>query len=124
MNKPSQRKHHELQAWQVAMRLAREVYELTPRLPAHEQYGLTSQLRRSAVSVPSNVAEGAARSSTREFVHFLSIARASLSEIDTQLMLARDLGFVEDKQLPQITETLDHAFGVLGGLINSLRTRI
>jgi len=124
MDKPAQRKHHELQAWQVAMRLAREVYQLTALFPAREQYGLTSQLRRSAVSVPSNIAEGAARNSTREFVHFLHIARASLSEIDTQLILARDLGFVGDEQLPNIMETLDHAFGVLGGLINSLKTRI
>lgn len=60
MNKPAQRRHHELQAWQVAMRLAREVYELTAGFPPAELYGLTSQLRRSAVSVPSNIAEGAA----------------------------------------------------------------
>jgi four helix bundle protein len=123
MTEPAQRKHHELQAWQVAMRLAREIYQLTSRFPAHEQYGLTSQLRRSAVSVPSNIAEGAARSSTKEFLHFLSIARGSLSEIDTQLALARDFGFIEDERLPQVIETLDHAFGVLGGLINVLKTR-
>jgi four helix bundle protein len=124
MTEPAQRKHHQLQAWQVAMRLAREIYGLTSRFPAHEQYGLTSQLRRSAVSVPSNIAEGAARSSTKEFLHFLSIARGSLSEIDTQLMLADDVRFIEDERLPQIMETLDHAFGVQGGLINSLKTRI
>jgi four helix bundle protein len=117
MTEPAQRKHHQLQAWQVAMRLAREIYGLTSRFPAHEQYGLTSQLRRSAVSVPSNIAEGAARSSTKEFLHFLS-------EIDTQLMLAHDVRFIEDERLPQIMETLDHAFGVQGGLINSLKTRI
>ena len=124
MGTSSHRKHYELEAWQVAMRLARQTYQLTLHFPAHERYGLTSQLRRAAVSVPSNIAEGATRSGTREFLHFLTIARASLSEMDTQIRLARDLEFIADEQLAEVSETLDHAFGVIGGLMNALKKRI
>ena len=122
--KTVRRRHHDLQAWQVAMRLAREAYELTGKFPREELYGLTNQIRRSAVSAPSNIAEGAARAGTKEFLHYLNIARASLSELETQILLARDLGFTDDKSFSSISETLDHAFGVLGGLINSLKKRI
>ena len=119
----AKRRHHDLQAWQIAMRLARESYELTKGFPREEMYGLTSQIRRSAVSVPSNVAEGAARASTKEFLQFLNIARSSMSELETQVLLARDFGFLDEKSFDSISETLDHAFGVLGGLINSLRNK-
>lgn len=105
------------------MRLARESYAMTNGFPREELYGLTSQIRRSAVSVPGNIAEGAARASTKEFLQFLNVARSSLSELETQLLLARDLGFNDDKSFSSISETLDHAFGVLGGLINSLRNK-
>jgi four helix bundle protein len=119
----AKRRHHDLKAWQVAMQLAKESYALTNRFPREELYGLTSQIRRSAVSVPSNVAEGSARASTKEFLQFLNIARSSLSELETQILLARDLGFVDEKQFAVISETLDHAFGILGGLINSLKNK-
>ena len=79
------------------MQVARESYALTNCFPREELYGLTSQIRRSAVSVPSNVAEGAARASTKEFLQFLNIARSSLSELETQILLARDFGFVDEK---------------------------
>jgi four helix bundle protein len=121
--KVSNRKHHDLQAWQVGMRLAREAYLHTSRFPREELYGLTNQIRRSAVSIPSNIAEGAARSGTKEFLHYLSIARGSMSELETQLLLARDLGFLGEQPLSTISETLDHAFGVIGGLINALRKK-
>ena len=120
----AKRRHHDLKAWQVAMQLARESYALTSHFPREELYGLTSQIRRSAVSVPSNVAEEAARASTKEFLQFLNIARSSMSEIETQLLLARDIGLIDEKSLTSVSETLDHAFGVLGGLINSLRNKI
>ena len=120
----AKRRHHNLQAWQIAMRLARETYELTKGFPREELYGLTSQIRRSAVSVPSNIAEGAARASTKEFLQFLNIARASMSELETQVTLARDFGFMDESSFSSISETLDHAFGVLGGLINSLRSKV
>ncbi|MBC7344805.1 MAG: four helix bundle protein, partial [Clostridia bacterium] len=82
------RVHHELKAWQEAMALVREVYQATASFPAFEQYGLASQLRRAAVSIPSNIAEGAARESAKEFAQFLTMARGSLSELETQILIA------------------------------------
>ena len=91
----SQKPHYQLDVWKEAMLLVRQVYEVTRHFPQEEIYGLTAQVRRSAVSVPSNIAEGAARSSNKEFANFLSIARGSLSELETQLLIAVDLGFFE-----------------------------
>ncbi|HXZ18793.1 MAG TPA: four helix bundle protein, partial [Candidatus Acidoferrales bacterium] len=87
-------KHYkQLLVWQKGMALAKLVYDLTARFPADERFGLTSQLRRAAVSVPSNIAEGQARHGTGEFLQFLSHAQGSLAEMETQLLLAIDLGF-------------------------------
>ncbi|MBU6323647.1 four helix bundle protein [Patescibacteria group bacterium] len=83
--------YQSLIAWQKAMVLAREVYVCVSMLPTQEKYGLSDQLRRAAVSIPSNIAEGSRRGSGKEFVHFLRIAHGSLAEIETQLLLARDL---------------------------------
>jgi four helix bundle protein len=83
------RKHHDLLAWKLAVELVIDLYDLTSSFPPTQTYGLTAQIRRAAVSVPSNIADGAARTTKREFAQFLRIARASLSEIDTQLEIAR-----------------------------------
>ena len=83
--------HYRLDVWKDAMRLVREIYAQTATLPESERFGLQAQVRRAAVSVPSNIAEGAARGSKQEFARFLRIARGSLSELDTQLWLCRDL---------------------------------
>ena len=85
--------YQDLIAWQKAMVMVTEVYELTKVFPTDERFGLTSQIRRAAVSVPSNIAEGQARNSTGEFVQFLGIARGSLAEVATQLLIARNLKF-------------------------------
>lgn len=85
------RPHHELRVWKEAMTLVTRVYVVTRMFPADERFGLTSQIRRSSVSVPSNIAEGAARGSRQEFLRFLMIARGSLSELDTQLRIAENL---------------------------------
>lgn len=90
------------------MRLVKTIYEATDAFPDQERYGLTSQLRRSAVSVPSNIAEGAARGSSAELTRFLQIARASLMELDTQLWLAKDLGLLD-----QIREPRHHVLRIL-----------
>lgn len=111
------RKHEDLLAWQRAMVLVKDVYLLTSSFPHAELHGLTSQMRRPAVSVPCNVAEGAARHTAKEFPHFLGMARGSLSELATQLIIARELSYA--KKCPR----LDEQFGLLGGLIKSLRTR-
>lgn len=115
------RRHHDLHVWQEAMILVKQIYEVTSKFPPHEIYGLTSQIRRAAVSVPSNIAEGAARTGSKEFLKFLSISRGSLSEIETQVLISEDLGYVNNPE--QILEQIDKVFGLLGGLINSLRER-
>jgi four helix bundle protein len=90
--------YRDLIAWQKSMDLAAEVHMLSKMIPKDELYGLTSQLRRAAVSVPSNIAEGQAGNSTAEFRNFLSIAKGSLAELDTQLMLAQRFNFVTSQQ--------------------------
>lgn len=87
-----------------------------------EQYGLTSQMRRAAVSIPSNIAEGAARSGEKEFLHFLNISRGSLSELETQLIIAKELGYIQS--LDDIMLKIDSLFALLGGIMKSLRLRI
>lgn len=92
----------ELVAWQKAMQLAREVYLLTNSLPANERYGLTSQIQRAVVSIPSNIAEGAGRPTEKELVHFLSFALGSAYELETELLLAGELGYIDTEQSTQI----------------------
>ena len=116
------RKHHDLDAWQVSIDLVKDVYCLTSSFPSHEVYALTSQIRRCAVSVPSNIAEGSARLTTKEFIHFLGIARGSLSELETQLIIARELGYLPTDQLP--SEKLDRLFALISGLISHQRKRV
>ncbi len=84
--------HKDLEVWREAMSLARELYLFTGSFPKEELYGLSSQMRRAAVSVPSNIAEGAARSSDKEFLQFLYISLGSLAELETQLVLAKEIG--------------------------------
>lgn len=87
--------YKDLLIWQKGMRLTKTVYRLTKGFPAEERYGLASQMRRAAVSIPSNIAEGQARRGTREFVQFLSLASGSLAELETQLLLSVDLGYTQ-----------------------------
>lgn len=88
------RPHYRLDAWKEAMTLVKQVYQLTDNFPSSEAFGLTAQMRRAAVSIPSNLAEGAARAGAREFAQFLNIAKGSLSELETQILIAKDLEFV------------------------------
>jgi four helix bundle protein len=115
------RAHHNLEAWQQAFTLVKTIYVATSKFPKDELYGLTSQMRRAAVSIPSNIAEGAARESTAEFLRFLYIARGSLAELETQLLISRDLGYIDD--LEQLLSDLERASGLLNGLIRSLKSR-
>ncbi|MBC7076494.1 MAG: four helix bundle protein [Syntrophomonadaceae bacterium] len=115
------RSHHRLEAWQEAMELVKQIYSLTAQFPKEEMYGLASQMRRSAVSVPSNIAEGAARNSEREFLQFLSVARGSLSELETQVLIAKDLNYNVDEQLLHQINTV---FARIGGLINSIKRKM
>jgi len=94
-NERSISSHRELIVWQEAMNLVETVYRDSAGFPKEEQYGLSAQIRRSAVSVPSNIAEGAARNSTRELIQYVGVASGSLAELDTQLELAVRLGFLD-----------------------------
>ena|SRR5215468_4494400 len=111
------RGHRDLVAWQKAMDLTKQIYVLTNCFPKHELYGLTSQLRRAAVSVPSNLAEGAARNSRREFGYFVSTARGSLAEIETQIELAAFLEYISQGQAAQVFAAVND----IGRLLNGLR---
>lgn len=113
------RKHQELLVWQQAIELVKLVYKVTAPFPQHELYGLTSQMRRAAVSVPANIAEGAGRNSKREFVQYLAIARGSLNELDTYIVIAKELGYLGDAKDRQTL--IDRVFGLIGGLINAER---
>jgi four helix bundle protein len=96
--------HKDLDVWKESMRLAQEVYRVTRAFPKEELYGLVSQMRRAAVSIPSNIAEGATRASTKEFIQFLYTASGSLSELETQLILAKDLGWISDEAIFGLVE--------------------
>jgi four helix bundle protein len=87
--------HKELKAWKRAMGLAKEIYTLSDTFPQREQFGLTAQIRRAVISIPSNIAEGSARNYDKEFIQFLYIALGSLAEVETQLLLAREFGYFE-----------------------------
>jgi four helix bundle protein len=115
------RPHEDLDVWQEAMALVESIYACSSRFPDSERFGLTSQIRRSAVSIPSNIAEGAARKSRPELIRFLSIARGSLSELDTQLQIAVRLKFVDLQ--PATNERIDSLFAKLTALMNSLEKR-
>ena len=113
--------YKELEAWQIAMDLAQEVYRLTRDFPKEEIYGLTNQIRRAAVSIPSNIAEGASRAGSKEFLRFLHIARGSASELETQLMLAVKLGYLRDSS--ELLAILSSVKRLINGLIRPLKDK-
>jgi four helix bundle protein len=115
------RKQHELRVWQEAVALVTEVYRFTAAFPKEEVFALTSQMRRAAISIPSNIAEGAARNTDREFLQFLSIARGSLSELETQVIISRNLSYAND--VSGLSTIMDNIFGLLGGLMKSIQRR-
>ena len=107
MSASSFRSYRDLEVWQLAMALAKQVYEATGAFPSDERFGLINQMRRAAVSIPSNVAEGHARSSTAEFQRFITIAMGSVAELETQILLSQDLGFLNSDQQQQLMRQLD-----------------
>jgi four helix bundle protein len=124
MCRKSQKPHRNLIAWQKGMDLVLEVYILTRDFPDQELYGLTSQLRRAALSVPANIAEGAADRTNLQFSNFLSNALGSLNEIDTQLELSFRLGYILENEYQHIAALLDECLAVTYGLRKSIATRI
>jgi four helix bundle protein len=115
------RNHRNLRAWQQAVGLVEQVYRVTESFPKTEQYGLRSQLRRAAVSVPANIAEGAARQGTKELLYFLNVASGSLSELDTLVEVAQRLGFVQSAS--DLTERIDNVAALTMGLMASLKRK-
>jgi len=90
-----ERPHHKLKVWEASIRFARALYNITKSFPAEERYSLTSQLRRAAISIPSNIAEGATRQSKKDFIRFLDYSMSSISEVETQLILSVELGYID-----------------------------
>jgi len=111
--KAKPRSFKDLLVWQKGMALAKVIYEITRPFPHEEKFGLVSQMRRAAVSIPSNIAEGQARHTTKEFIQFISHAEGSVAELETQLMLAVDLGYCVPRQV-------DEAFRLISDLRNML----
>ncbi|MGN6213696.1 four helix bundle protein [Parafilimonas sp.] len=108
--------HKKLDAWKLSFEFVKEIYFVTEVFPSSEKFGLTSQLRRASVSIPTNIAEGAGRKSKKEFINFLSIALGSISEVDTLLLLSRDLKLIQ----PELTDELLIKLDVIGKLIFGL----
>ena len=115
--------YRELQVWQVAMDLVTLVYRETVQFPKEETYGLTSQLRRAAVSIASNIAEGQGRRTTGEFLNHLSMARGSIMELQTQLEIAKRLRFLTERQAEQILEMATRVAQMTNALISALERR-
>lgn len=118
MNKISSYKG--LIVWQKSINLVTMIYEVTRCLPDEERFGLTSQIRRSAISIPSNIAEGYGRGSTKSYLQFLSIARGSLFELETQIHIAKELQFLSEENSSSITKLISE----IGRMINSLMIKI
>ena len=113
--------YQELETWRVAMKLVAEVYRVSKSFPKEEAYGLTNQLRRAAVSIPSNIAEGQGRSSTADFLRHLSIARGSLYEVETQVLIAAQLDYLTAQEVSELTELTTSVGRLINGLTKSLQ---
>lgn len=116
--------HKNLDGWKKAMDLVEEVYKITLNFPQDERFGIISQLRRAAVSVPSNIAEGAGRRTDKEFVHFLSIAIGSLNELDTQIELSFKLKYIATEDHASLIAKIDDCKAIIFGLRKKIMQRI
>lgn len=115
--------HKDLDVWKNSMDLVTLIYQQTKSFPKDETYGLTNQLRRCAVSIPSNIAEGAARNHKKEYIQFLYIALGSASEVETQLLIAKNLNYCDEEQTSILLNSNDRIRKMLVGLIKSVQNR-
>ena len=115
--------YRDLKVWQMGLRISLAVYRCSKSFPTDEKFGMTSQMRRCAVSIPSNIAEGHARESTKEYLRHLSIARGSLAELETQMTIASELGYIESANYSELMQHCDEESRMLSGLQRSLRNR-
>ena len=116
--------HRDLVAWQKAVELGLQIYDVTKSFPSDERFGLVSQLRRGGVSVASNIAEGYGRASTSDYLRFLRVARGALFEVDTQLIFAMRLGFVEAAKYEELEAKCRECGRILAGLIRSIEAKL
>jgi len=116
MEKP----HKKLDAWKQSMELVINIYRVTDKFPSHERYGLIDQIRRAAISIPSNIAEGAARQTKKEFSNYLHIAQGSLSELDTQIELAKQFNDIDEAKYRTLDERMQRIDKMITGLIHHL----
>ncbi|MFQ5976273.1 MAG: four helix bundle protein [Candidatus Hydrothermarchaeales archaeon] len=114
------RTYRDLKVWEKSYNLCLEVYKLLKKLPVEERYGLSLQMRRSVVSIPSNIAEGYGRRGKQEYIHYLYVAYGSYCELETQLLLASDLGYIEKETFEKIFEQAREVERMLKALIDSL----
>jgi len=117
------RPHEKLEVWQTAVELVVSVYKQTESFPKEKKFGLTSQIRRAAVSVPANIAEGAGRDSAREFAHFLSNAQGSASELATELLIAQRLGYLDQTTYSGMRAELDTVGRMIIGLSRHVKRK-
>jgi four helix bundle protein len=118
MGKP----HHNLEVWKRSLNFVTKIYKITAKYPNEEKFGLVSQMRRAAVSIPSNIAEGAARNSKKEFINFLHIAQGSSAELETQILISRNLSFIAPSDTDPLLQELEEVSRMIIGLQNSLRS--
>ncbi|MEG1589860.1 hypothetical protein AB670_02990 [Chryseobacterium sp. MOF25P] len=111
----------ELLVWQKSINFVTEIYEVTNNFPKDEMYGLTSQIRRASISIPSNIAEGNSRRSVADYLQFLKIARGSCAEVETQLIIAQNLKFLSEEHYLKLNQDIIEISKMLNGLINSLK---
>lgn len=114
------RPHKKLEVWKAGMKLTSDIYECVNKFPDSEKYGLVSQMKRASVSIPANIAEGAARQTKKEFRQFLFIARGSLSELDTHLELSFNLNLIENDVFNDLANQINKVNAMLNGLIKSI----
>ncbi|HMS40413.1 MAG TPA: four helix bundle protein [Pyrinomonadaceae bacterium] len=117
------RTHEKLEVWKKSVDFVVEIYKVTEGFPKEEKFGLTSQIRRAAVSMPANIAEGAARTSEKEFLYFLSISQGSASEVSTEIIIAFRLGYLNEKSYLILSAKLDEIGKMINGLRNHLRNK-
>lgn len=118
MGKP----HHKLEVWKRSISFVTEIYKITTKYPSEEKFGLMSQMRRAAVSIPSNISEGAARNSNKEFINFLGIAQGSAAELETQIQISQNLEYINSEQSKGLLQELDEISRMILGLQRSLKS--
>lgn len=115
--------HKKLDSWKESIDLTITVYEITGKIPTDEKFGLISQMRRAAVSIASNIAEGTARNSNKEFIHFLYVAHGSLAELDTQCVISEALGYITDGDSKRLNKRIETVGKLIFSLINHLKNK-